>query len=542
MPYTILLLSGPICAGKSSIAKKLSDKYNAHIFKTNRLLESYLHKKNKSITRSILQKEGESLDEKTNGKWVSDALFEKLNVEEITEGIIIVDSIRIIGQAHEIRKAFGGTRSETTVYHLHLTSENRSVLERRYKRRSAKSKISELKNYADLSESKTEKEIDYLSNYADILIKTDRVSENDVFERVCAHLNLYNRTVVPLVDVLIGGQYGSEGKGHIASYLSTEYDYLVRVGGPNAGHKVFEKPEPYTFHILPSGTGRNESAKIILGPGIVINLERLRKEINFYEVEVGRLFIDEQAMIIEESDPGNEAELVNNISSTGQGVGYATARRIMYRGVENKVRLARDIMELKHYVCSTANVFEDAYSKNSKILLEGTQGTSLSLYHGQYPFVTSRDTTVAGCISEAGISPRHIRKIIMVCRTYPIRVGGPSGPMNGVISKREISRRSNIPYSEIKKVERTSTTGRPRRISEFDWLQLKKSIQLNGPTDIAITFADYFGIENRDARRFEQLNEAAIEFIQEIEIVSGVSVSLISTRFEYRSIIDRRAW
>ena len=130
----------------------------------------------------------------------------------------------------------------------------------------------------------------------------------------------------------------------------------------------------------------------------------------------------------------------------------------------------------------------------------------------------------------------------MVCRTFPIRVGGPSGPMNGEISRKEIHRRSRVPYAEILKVERGSTTDRPRRISEFDWSQFKKSIQFNGPTDIALTFADYLGIENRDARRFEQLNEAAIKFVQEMEIVSGIPVSLISTRFEYRSIIDRRAW
>src|SRR5262249_7361004 len=143
---------------------------------------------------------------------------------------------------------------------------------------------------------------------------------------------------------VIGGEYGSEGKGHIVSYLAREYDVLIRVGGPNAGHKVFQDPRPYTHHLLSSGT-LFSSAKLLIAPGAVINVQTLLKEINDCRVDNQRLSIDPQAMIIESKDAKREADLVKTIGSTGQGVGAATARRIMGRS-DPKLRLARDITDL----------------------------------------------------------------------------------------------------------------------------------------------------------------------------------------------------
>jgi adenylosuccinate synthase len=98
-----------------------------------------------------------------------------------------------------------------------------------------------------------------------VVINTDRCSADDVLVRAASHLGYYGRGYERLVDVLIGGEYGSEGKGHIAAYLAPEYDVLIRVGGPNAGHTVFGDP-PYTHHQLPSGTLRSESAQLVIGP------------------------------------------------------------------------------------------------------------------------------------------------------------------------------------------------------------------------------------------------------------------------------------
>jgi adenylosuccinate synthase len=346
-----------------------------------------------------------------------------------------------------------------------------------------------------------------------------------------------------LVDVLVGGQYGSEGKGNIVSYIAPEYDYLVRVGGPNAGHKVYEEPEPYTFHLLPSGT-RSSTAKLVIGPGAVLNVDQILQEIRECQIEADRLVIDENAMTIEERDRKQEQTLRRKIASTGQGVGYATARKIIGRFPGSDVRLARQIPALHPYIGDARETYERAFQQGKRILLEGTQGTSLSIHHGSYPWVTSRDTSAAGCISEAGISARRVRKIVMVCRTYPIRVGdakeGTSGPMSRTIPLKEIAARSRIPLRELRRTEITSTTNRPRKIGEFDWVQLRKNAELNSPTDIALTFVDYLDIKNRSAFRYEQLQPGTLRFVEEVERVAGVPVNLISVRFHSRSVIDRR--
>ena len=267
-------------------------------------------------------------------------------------------------------------------------------------------------------------------------------------------------------------------------------------------------------------------------------------EIAECKVDNQRLSIDPQAMIIAPVDIARERRLVANIGSTGQGVGYATARRITGRGAG--IRLARDVKELKPFIKDTWEVLEKAYQSGKKVLIEGTQGTGLSLYHGSYPHVTSRDTSVSGALSEAGVPPSRIRKVIITCRAYPIRVQSPQGKTSGEmgieIDWKTVSKRSGLSFDQLKTTERTSTTNRDRRVAEFNWSMLRRAAALNGPTDIALTFADYIANKNEKAHRFEQLTSETITFIEEIERVAAAPVSLISTRFDFRSIIDRRAW
>jgi adenylosuccinate synthase len=346
------------------------------------------------------------------------------------------------------------------------------------------------------------------------------------------------------VDVLVGGQYGSEGKGNIAYYLAGDYDLLVRVGGPNAGHKVPTTPV-YTHCLLPSGTLANPDARLLIGPGATLDVTQLLTEIAECGVEAGRLVIDPQAMIIEDADVKAEQDLVTGIGSTGKGGGAAAARRITGRhGADPPVRLARDIPELAAYIRPAAEVLGGAYRRHQRVMLEGTQGRALSPYHGAYPHVTSRDTTTAGCLAEAGIAWSRVRHVIMVCRTYPIRVMSPadatSGPMKQDLDWEVIAGRSGIPVTELLATERGSISRKQRRVAEFDWELLRSAAELNGATEIALTFADYLDIRNRKARRYDQLQPETILFIEEIERVSGTPVTLIGTRFDERSVIDRR--
>jgi adenylosuccinate synthase len=105
-----------------------------------------------------------------------------------------------------------------------------------------------------------------------------------------------------------------------------------------------------------------------------------------------------------------------------------------------------------------------------------------------------------------------------------------------------IAERSGVDIEELKEEEKTSTTARKRRVAEFNWSLFRKAVSLNGPTDIALTFADYINVKNRNARRFEQLTAETLRFIEEIESLGSAPVSLIATRFDHRSIIDRRSW
>jgi adenylosuccinate synthase len=533
----IVVLSGPICSGKSELSLKLAKQYAARVIKTRDLIKHQLP--NVKDERGALQRAGEKLDHNDGGAWVQNALsrfFQSQQRESLPTGLYVIDSARIQGQIDAIRRAFG-----TAVHHVHLTA-NESVLASRYKRRGTKTQ--EFGTYDEVRRSRTERNIEALAGAADIVVDTARSSSDAVLLRATALLNLYPRAILALVDVLVGGQYGSEGKGNIVGHIAPEYDLLVRVGGPNAGHKVFAEPSPETYHHLPSGTGRAPNAHLLLGAGAVLYPKKLMEEVAIHRVSADRLSIDPQAMVIEDEDRKLEEKMLAKISSTFQGVGAASARKIMGRGGKSlpPVRLASDVEMLRPFVRHGQDILKNAYLRNSRVLLEGTQGTSLSMHHGIYPFVTSRDTTVAGCLADAGIAPKRIRRVIMVCRTYPIRVGGPSGPLGKALTYKELSRRSGIAMKTLKKIEKTTTTGKQRRMAEFNWEQFYQSVALNGPTDIALTFVDYLSITNKEAYRFEQLTQETQRFVEELQRISGVPVSMLSTDFNWRNVIDRRCW
>lgn len=530
----IVILSGKIGTGKTTLARNLQSEFGFCHVKTR----DFLTARQAELERAALQAFGEKLDRKTGGAWVVEDL-EKLFRTTPRRQSIVLDSVRHPGQINALRVAYG-----RKIIHIHLEAAL-SELEARYKKR-ATTDIKELSSYDLVQRNRTERTVNRLSKLADVVIRTDRCTPEDVLVRVASHIGCYGRECLRLVDVLVGGQYGSEGKGQIAAYLSSEYHFLVRVGGPNAGHKVKVGNSVVTFRHLPSGT-LSSNAQIIIGAGAVLHVPTLLSEIATCGVESDRLAIDPQAMIISQRDRANEATLKSNIGSTAQGVGFATARRVTQRGLPN-VKLARDIPELKPFVRETGRILDQAFSHGDRVLLEGTQGTGLSLFHGYYPHVTSRDTTVAGCLAEAGISATRVRKVIMVCRSYPIRVMSPQNPgktsgyMSRELTWEEIERRARAEPGEFSTVEKGSVSHNLRRVAEFDWVLLRRAASLNAPTDIALTFADYISKKNGKVHRFEQLTEGTIRFIEEIEKVASAPVTLISTRFDPNGIIDRRAW
>jgi adenylosuccinate synthase len=524
----ILLLSGAVGAGKTTLSTALHERYGARIVKTRELIAAL--KPDADNTRGGLQAAGEALDVQQGGRWVADALLELAPPEDF----VVVDAVRIVAQVDAVRKQFPSVR----VQHVHLQAPG-EVLVERYARRNRPG--DEGTSYETVRANATEASIDDLAAVSDVLIDTSRNRPEDVLVRTAARLGLYHAREDALVDVLVGAQWGSEGKGHIAWYIAREYDILMRVGGPNAGHSTID---PYKFHLLPSGTIVNPRAMILIGPGATINVETILREIRDCKVDASRIAIDPQVMIIEKSDPAYEAATLAVIGTTAQGGGYAGARRIMRSRMKDAppVRQARDIPELAPYVRPTLEILEDAYHAGKRVFVEGTQGTGLSLLHGPFPHVTSRDTTVSGTLAECGIPPSRVRRSIMVVRSYPIRVAGTSGPLPQETTWDTIAERAGLRAADLHEREVTTTTHRPRRVGEFDWELFRRACTLNGPTDLALSFADYIDGENQNARRFEQLSPETIRFIEEIERVGDANVSLISTRFHPRSIIDRRSW
>jgi adenylosuccinate synthase len=298
------------------------------------------------------------------------------------------------------------------------------------------------------------------------------------------------------VDVIVGGQYGSEGKGNIVSKIAHKYAVMVRTGGPNAGHQVVYGGKKYTFHHLPSGSLHNKDALLVLGAGAVIHPQKLLEEMDRCNVEPTRVFIHPQAMIIYDDDLVDDQHFHGTIGSTAQGVGVATVRKIRRGGGDVLAKSSSLYPFVRRYQMEFPYGFSRMGQFNRRILVEGTQGTMLSLHHGHWPHVTSRDTTVSGVLSEAGIPPGQVNRSVMVVRTYPIRVqnppGGTSGPMPYEITWAEVARRSGkYTETQLREAERTSTTGRQRRVSEFSMDEFLHAYHLNGPTDIALTFADY---------------------------------------------------
>ena len=533
MGRTVVVLSGSVASGKTTLAKRLRERYGAHHLRTQELLRARAAAEGLGdlTSRRALQNYGEELDRRTRGRWVADDLG-PLVAGLPDRSVVVVDAIRIAQQLDALHEAFG-----RRITHVHLDADL-DVLARRYAQR-RDSGLAELGDYALVRADPTESQrVPELAGHADLRIDTATTSESGVLLRCAARLRLLPPVGEQLVDVVVGAQYGSEGKGNVCFYLAPEYDVLVRTGGPNAGPWVPTDP-PYRHRHLPSGTLSNAGAELLLGPGSVIDVDVLLAEISACRVDAERLRIDPAAVVVEPGDALAEKDL-ETIGGTGSGAGRAAARRITARGTyPSGVRLAADVPELRPYTGARAHdVLDEAYRTGRRVLLEGTHGTHLSIYHGRYPHVTSRDTTAAATLSEAGISPRRVRRVIIVARTFPTRVEGPSGPLPEELTAAEIADATGLSEAAVA----GGAAGGNGRLAGFDWEGLREAAELNGATDLALTFADWYDPKNRGVHRFDQLTVPTIRFIDDLEQVAGCRVSLVSTDFARRAVLDRREW
>lgn len=339
------------------------------------------------------------------------------------------------------------------------------------------------------------------------------------------------------IAVVLGGQFGSEGKGKITAHLcrNHKYNVAVRCGGPNSGHTIIINEEPVVLRQIPAGV-INPFSKLYLAAGCLIDLDVILDEIDLFNLNPDRLGIDRNAVIIDDGYDQEELKikLDDRIGSTCTGTGFAVARRALR--IEG-LKLARDIHELKPYLTCVSRKIMDLYLNNNKIIIEGTQGFGLSVYHSPYyPYATSRDTTAAGFLSEVGISPLIVSDIIMVIRTFPIRVGGNSGPLPKEIDWGIVRQESNYPY-EIG--ELTSVTKRLRRVARFDIKIVEEAVSINRPTEIALMGTDYLDYPNKGVKSFEELTPKTQRFIYWLEQRIETKINFIGVGPMDEELIDR---
>ena len=328
--------------------------------------------------------------------------------------------------------------------------------------------------------------------------------------------------------VVVGGFFGDEGKGKIISYLSIKDNpkIIVRGGaGPNAGHTIRDGDKVYKVRMLPSGF-LNKNAKVMIGPGVVINPDVLKKEINDFGVSE-RSFIDKHCGIIEEThlNRDSQGELKEKIGSTGSGTGPANADRAM-----RVLKLAKEIDSLSSFVVDVPEEINSVISANENLLVEGTQGTFLSLWHGTYPFVTSKDVTASGICADVGLGPTKVDEVIVVFKSYVTRVG--TGPLDKELSVEEAEKKG---WSEFGTV-----TGRQRRAADFDFDLARRAILLNGATQICITKLDVLFPTCAGKNSFSDLSDDAKSFLENIEKKLNTPVTLIGTGPSVNDVIDRR--
>ncbi len=330
------------------------------------------------------------------------------------------------------------------------------------------------------------------------------------------------------LSIIVGGFFGDEGKGKISAYLALKDKpaIAVRCGAVNAGHTVVYNGKKWKLRTIPSFFV-NPTTKLMIAPGALIRLDILFKEIEETGTR-GRVVVDKHTGVIEKKHVEEEkknAYLSGKIGSTLQGVGAAMSDRVMRR-----LRLAKDFPELKDMVDDVSLRVNEAIDRGETVYIEGTQGTYLSLYHGTYPYVTSRDTTASAFASEVGVGPRKVDEVIVVFKAYVTRVGG--GPLPGEISLKEAERRGWA--------ERATVTGRVRRAAPFNIELARRAVILNSATQVAITKLDVLFPENRGVRDWEKLSSRARRWIEELEEALKVPVTLIGTGEEALDVIDRR--
>lgn len=326
------------------------------------------------------------------------------------------------------------------------------------------------------------------------------------------------------VSIVVGGQFGSEGKGKVAHYLAHRRKAVavVRVGGPNSGHTAGNATGLHILRQLPTAALLSEPA-CVLASGCYVDPVRLFDEIASTGLSPDRLKIDPWAVIVEDKHRTAEKEssLRDLIGSTLSGTGGAVIERMSRCG---SIKFAKDEPDLAPFLVDTKTYLRALLDRNARVVVEGTQGFGLSPLHSpHYPFVTSRDTTAAGFLAETGLSPLDVDEIALVIRTFPIRVSGNSGPLENECSWGDVTLESG---SNGLIEELTSVTRTVRRVARFSPEIVRRAIAVNRPNLLILNHVDYWDAKCHGQTR---LSDRALQRLREVERGIGRRVDLAGT-------------
>ncbi len=314
--------------------------------------------------------------------------------------------------------------------------------------------------------------------------------------------------------IVVGAQWGDEGKGKIIDILAADAEIIVRYqGGNNAGHTVVVGEEQFILHLIPSGI-LHKGKTCIIGNGVVVDPEALLKEIEMLRLKGitvdGSLLISETAHIIFPYHKVIDKRRGASIGTTGRGIGPCYVDKMARCGIRmadlvNKDSLKKKLKanlegssefnfekiysqyldygkKIKKYLANVPVVLHEAMCKKKRVLFEGAQGTLLDIDHGTYPYVTSSNSTAGGALTGTGVGPTRIDKVIGVVKAYTTRVG--EGPFPTQFDEDLMEK------IRSKGKEFGATTGRPRRCGWFDAVIVKHAVIVNGLSEITVTKLD----------------------------------------------------
>ena len=326
------------------------------------------------------------------------------------------------------------------------------------------------------------------------------------------------------VQVVVGAQWGDEGKGKIVDLLSERMNAVARYqGGANAGHTVVIDGEKYIFHLIPSGI-LHDGVVCIIGNGVVFDPEAFEQELSLLDEKKisysGRLFLSANAHVImpyhKWLDASREKQQAFHIGTTGRGIGPAYvdkydrlgiriidlfSPKILREKIEMNLSLKKSFLKdqiidensiydtyskygrkLERFVEDTSAILNNMIANDKNVLLEGAQGAMLDVDFGTYPFVTSSNPISGGACTGLGIGPTRIDKVIGVAKAYTTRVGDGPFPTEFVDGMGDRMRNLGGEFG--------ATTGRPRRCGWLDLVALKYAVRINGIDHLAITKMD----------------------------------------------------